>query len=238
MVTKKFQKSETGFFVIPRNELESDGRQIPLLLRSQIMHSKATTVKQYLAELSPDRRQAIEAVRKVILANLDKTYEEGMQYGMIGYTVPHKFFPDGYHCNPQQPLPFACLAAQKNYMSLYLMSAYGEGLEEDWFRAQWAKTGKKLDMGKCCVRFKKLDDLALDVIGEAIRRVPAKVYVERYVGFLQKYNAGKKTTASNVKVKGQAIPPKTKSTTANSATQKTSAKKTPANKTGSRSRAR
>jgi hypothetical protein len=144
------------------------------------MQSKATTVKQYLAELPADRRDAIEAVRRVILENLDKDYEEAMQYGMIGYAVPHRVFPAGYHCDPKQPLPFAALAAQKNHMSVYLMAVYANGPEEGWLRERWAKTGKKLDMGKCCIRFKKLDDLALDLIGAAIRRMPAKKYVAQY----------------------------------------------------------
>ncbi len=144
------------------------------------MQSKATTVKQYLAELPPDRRAAIQAVRAVILDNLDKDYEEGMQYGMIGYYVPHRVFPAGYHCDPRQPLCFAGLASQKGHMSLYMMCEYGAGAGEDWFRKAWARTGKKLDMGKCCIRFKKLDDLPLDLIGEAIRRVPAKAYIKRY----------------------------------------------------------
>jgi hypothetical protein len=144
------------------------------------MQSQAKTVEQYLAELPADRRAAIQAVREVIRENLDKDIEEGVQYGMIGYYIPHRVFPAGYHCDPKQPLPFACLASQKNHMSLYLMSIYGAGVEEKWFRQQWAKTGKKLDMGKSCIRFKKLDDLALDVLGEAIRRVSAKSYIEHY----------------------------------------------------------
>ena len=142
------------------------------------MQSKATTVKQYLSQLPDDRRSAIEAVRQVILKNLDKDYEEGMQYGMIGYYVPHRVYPAGYHCDPTQPLTFAGLGSQKNYMSLYLMCVYGSGEHSKWFQEAWAKTGKKLDMGKACVRFKKLEDLALDVIGEAIKRVPAKKYIE------------------------------------------------------------
>jgi len=142
------------------------------------MQSKATTVDAYLKELPPDRRSAIEAVRKVILKNLDKDYEEGMQYGMIGYHVPHKLYPAGYHCDPKQPLPFACLASQKNYMSVYLMTEYPIG--DDWFRKAWAKTGKKLDMGKTCIRFKRVEDLALDVIGESIKRMPLKKYIQVY----------------------------------------------------------
>ena len=142
------------------------------------MQSKATTVEEYLSQLPADRRTALEAVRQVILKNLDKDYEEGIQYGMIGYYVPHRVYPAGYHCDPKQPLPFANLASQKNYMALYLMCVYGESDLSRWFRQAWAKTGKKLDMGKACVRFKKLEDLALDVIAEAIRRVPAKKYIE------------------------------------------------------------
>jgi len=141
------------------------------------MQSKVSTVQQYLADLPADRRAELEAVRKVILKNLDDDYEEGMQYGMIGYYVPHRIHPAGYHCDPRQPLPFAGLAAQKNYLSLYLMCVYGESDHSKWFREAWAKSGKKLDMGKACIRFKKADDLALDVIAEVIRRVPAKKYV-------------------------------------------------------------
>jgi hypothetical protein len=144
------------------------------------MQSKATTVEQYLAELPADRRTALEAVRDVIRANLDKDYEEGIQYGMIGYYVPHRVFPAGYHCDPRQALPFAGLASQKNHMSLYLMCVYGHAQLAEWFREAWARTGKKLDMGKACVRFKRAEDLAFDVIGEAIRRVPVKKYVEHY----------------------------------------------------------
>lgn len=144
------------------------------------MQSKATTVDQYLAALPEDRRAAISAVRNVILKNLDKGYAEGMQYGMIGYAVPHSVYPAGYHCDPKQPLPFAALASQKSHMAVYLMCVYGQPDQENWFREAWAKTGKKLDMGKSCIRFKKLEDVALDVIGEAIRRVPAKAYIAHY----------------------------------------------------------
>jgi Domain of unknown function (DU1801) len=142
------------------------------------MQSKASTVEEYLAGLTDDRRQALESIRQVFLKNLDKDYEEGIQYGMIGYYVPHRVYAPGYHCDPKQPLPFAGLASQKNYMSLYLMCVYGDSNHAKWFREAWAKTGKKLDMGKSCVRFKKLEDLPLDVIGEAIKRVPAKKYIE------------------------------------------------------------
>jgi len=148
------------------------------------MQSKASTVQAYLRSLPADRRAAISAVRDVILKNLDPSYEEGMQYGMIGYYVPHSVYPKGYHCDPKQPLPFAMLASQKNYMSLYLMCVYGGGDDESagskharWLREAWAKTGKKLDMGKSCIRFKKAEDLPLELIGEAVKRVPAASYI-------------------------------------------------------------
>ncbi len=146
------------------------------------MQSKAATVEAYLAELPPDRRAAIQTVREVILKNLDKDYEEGMQYGMIGYFVPHRIFPQGYHCDPSKPLNFAALASQKNGMSLYMMCEYTSCNDQpdSWLRREWAKTGKKMDMGKSCIRFKKVEDLPLDLIGEAIRRVPVQAYLKQY----------------------------------------------------------
>ncbi|HEU4338439.1 MAG TPA: DUF1801 domain-containing protein [Planctomycetota bacterium] len=144
------------------------------------MKIEAASVEEYLAKLPEDRRAAVQAVRETILKNLDSGYQESLQYGMIAYCVPHSLFPPGYHCDPSQPLPFASLGSQRNHMAVYLMSVYGNPDHEKWFRQAWAKTGKKLDMGKSCVRFKKVEDLALDVIGESIRRVPAKAYVEHY----------------------------------------------------------
>jgi len=154
------------------------------------MPTRPENIARYLDALPPDRREAIAAVRQVIVDNLDPGFEEGVQYGMIGYYVPHSRFPAGYHCDPKQPLPMAHLGSQKSHMALYLMCLYTvdtadgrEGNPEllDWFEASWKKTGKKLDMGKACLRFKKLDDLALDVIGETFRRVTAEAYVARYL---------------------------------------------------------
>ena len=115
------------------------------------MQRKATTVQQYLAELPAERRSAIESVRTVILKNLDPVFEEGMKYGMIGYYVPHRVYPPGYHCDPRQSLSFVCLASQNNYMSVYLGCVYGHPERYRWFCEACAKTGKKLDMGKPCV---------------------------------------------------------------------------------------
>jgi hypothetical protein len=148
------------------------------------MQSAASNVEEYLAELPEERRLILSAVREVILANLDSGFSETMQYGMIGYAVPHSVFPAGYHCDPKQPLPFIALASQKNYVSLYMMGLYTGTDNEDvqWFRTAWAASGKKkLEMGKSCIRFKKLDDIALDVIGASIRRLPAQTYIARYL---------------------------------------------------------
>jgi len=171
------------------------------------MPSKASTVEQYLAQLPADRRAAIEGLRQVILKNLDKDYEEGIQYGMIGFYVPHHVYPAGYHCDSRQPLPFAALGSQKNYMSLHLMCVYGSTENSKWFQEAWAKTGKKLDMGKACVRFKKLEDLALDVIGEVIKRVPAKKYIEHMESLVQsrKGGASKRTGKSDKSSKRKAV---------------------------------
>lgn len=144
------------------------------------MKSSATTVDEYLAELPDDRREVIEAVRQVILENLPGGYEEGMQYGMIGYYVPHSLYPAGYHCDPKQPLPFASLASQKNHMAIYLFCIYTDDAHATKFREAWLKTGKKLDMGKSCVRFKKIEDVALDVLGKTIKRMTVKKFVKHY----------------------------------------------------------
>jgi uncharacterized protein YdhG (YjbR/CyaY superfamily) len=180
----------------------------------------AATVEEYLANLPDDRREALQAIREVILANLDKDYEEGMQYGMIGYYVPHRVFPAGYHCDPKQPLNFAGLASQKNHMALYLMCVYGSPVQEKWFRDAWAKTGKKLDMGKACVRFKKLSDVPLDVIGETIKRVPAKQYLETYQAMLATQKSAKSTTK-----KASSDEPATKTAAKKSAAKKAAVQK-------------
>jgi hypothetical protein len=150
------------------------------------MQSKAETVDAYLAELPEDRRSAISKVRSVIRKNLPKGFTEVMQYGMIGYVVPHKLYPAGYHCDPKQPLPFACLASQKNHMAVYLMSVYMRPDLLDWFTTEYKASGKKLDMGKSCVRFKRIEDLPLDVVGRAFAKLSLADYVALYESNLKK----------------------------------------------------
>ena len=125
------------------------------------MQSKAKTVKEYLAELPADRRKAIEEVRKTILKHLPKGYVEIMQYGMIGYAVPLSLYPQGYHCKKDEPLPFISLASQKNNMTLYMFCLYLEKKDAERFQKEYKASGKKLDMGKSCIRFKKVEDLML-----------------------------------------------------------------------------
>ena len=139
--------------------------------------SAATTVGEYLAELSPERREAISDVREVILAHLPDGYEEGIQFGMIGYVVPLATYPKTYN---KQPLSYAALASQKNYMSLYLMNIYAEDDTAEWFDREYAATGKRLNRGKSCVRFRTLADLPLDLVGKAVALTPVHEFIRIY----------------------------------------------------------
>lgn len=165
------------------------------------MQSKAKTVDEYLDELPDDRREAIQAIRQVILKNLPKGVEEGMQYGMIGYFVPHSVYPAGYHCDPTQPLPFASLASQKNHMAIYMFCIYTMDEHRAWFVQAWKKTGKKLDMGKSCSRFKKIEDVPLDVVGKAIKRISVKKFIEFYESAIPTGKRGSATKKSFKKTK-------------------------------------
>jgi hypothetical protein len=171
---------------------------------ASIMQSKATTVQQYLAELPADRRAQLNAVRAVIKKNIDKGFKEGVGYGMIGWSVPHSIYPPGYHCDPKTPLPFAGMAAQKNHLSLYIMCVYFEGGEHDWLRQQFAKAGKKLDMGKSCIRFQKAEDLHLEAIGQVFKRTTVKKYVEMYEKSLSLHSGKSKGKGKSAKSAGAA----------------------------------
>ena len=141
------------------------------------MQSTATTVDEYLGSLPDDRRDAIERVRDVILANLDAGFEEAMNWGMITYQVPLETYPDTYN---GQPLMFASLASQKNHMAVYLMSVYSDHVTATEFEEAYRATGKKFDMGKSCVRFRRLEDLPLDLIGSTIAATSAQDYIDLY----------------------------------------------------------
>lgn len=139
------------------------------------MQSEAETVDEYLAELPDERRDAIETVRTTVLENLPDGYEEVMQHGMISYVVPLDDYPTTYN---GKPLVYASLASQKNHMAVYLMSVYGDA--ESDFREKYESTGRRLDMGKCCVRFRKLDNLPLDVVGDEIARLEPAEFIAMY----------------------------------------------------------
>ncbi|HEX9760784.1 MAG TPA: DUF1801 domain-containing protein [Candidatus Acidoferrales bacterium] len=141
------------------------------------MKSNAKTVEQFLKSLPADRREAISTVRKIILKNLPRGYVEQVIGGMPVYVVPLSVLPDTYN---GWPLAYAALASHKDFMTLYLMNVYSHKPTEKWFRAQFQAAGKKLDMGKCCVHFKTLDDLPLEVIGQVIARTPMDAYIRAY----------------------------------------------------------
>lgn len=151
------------------------------------------TLEEYLIAIPEDRREPISKLRDAIKRNLNPGFEEGIQYGMIGFFVPHSVFPDGYHCDPKQPLPFAHIASQKNSINLYLMCTYGDKNLLDWFVAEYAKMGKKFDMGKSCFRFKKAEDIPYDLVGQLISKITVDDYLNTYLSNL---SASKKKGAS------------------------------------------
>ena len=145
------------------------------------MPSKATNVESYINDLPEERKNIINELRKVILKNLPKGFAEEMSYGMIGYCVPHSIYPNGYHCDPKQPLPFLSMASQKNFIALYHMGIYMNPVLMDWFTAEYAKRVKgKLDMGKSCIRFKKMDAIPFDLIGELASKMTVKEWIDCY----------------------------------------------------------
>lgn len=151
------------------------------------MQSKATTPEQYIAELPEDRREAMSKLREITLQNLPKGFEEQISYGMLGYVVPHSIYPNGYHCTPELPLPFFAIASQKNSINIYLMMVYADKNLHDWFSAEYPKYCKsKLDMGKSCIRFKKINDIPYDLIGELLSKVTLEQWISEYENTLKK----------------------------------------------------
>ena len=144
------------------------------------MSTRSTEADRYLAGLPEDRRAALSAVREVVLRNLDPAIEEGVQYGFIGYFVPHSVYPHGYHRDPMEPLPFLQLASRRTHMAIHAFCAYCDEAAKAWFVESWRNTGKKLDMGASCVRFKKLEDVPLDVVGGLVKKVTAKRFIKAY----------------------------------------------------------
>jgi uncharacterized protein YdhG (YjbR/CyaY superfamily) len=145
------------------------------------MQSKAETVDAYVAELPEDRQKAITKLRSVIKKNLPKGFKETMGYGMMGWCVPHSIYPAGYHCNPEDPLPFMGLASQKNSINLYHMGIYADPKLLRWFQDAHAKaSSRKLDMGKSCIRYKKAEDIPYELIGELASKITPAEWIHTY----------------------------------------------------------
>ncbi len=145
------------------------------------MTSTASSPEQYIKELPPDRKEAIAQLRDTILKNLPKGFKEDMSYGMIGYVVPHNEYPDGYHCDPKLPLPFANIASQKNFIAFYHMGIYAMPELLKWFTIEYSKQNPaKPDMGKSCIRFKKPEHIPYKLIGELIKKVSVKDWIKVY----------------------------------------------------------
>ena len=145
------------------------------------MQSKAIAPEQYLEELPADRKQPMTELRNTVLKNLPKGFEERMTYGMIGYVVPHEIYPAGYHCDPKLPLGMINIGSQKNFLVMHHMGLYANPELLKWFVTEYPKHAKtKLDMGKGCVRFKKMDDIPYKLIGELIKKVSVKNWIESY----------------------------------------------------------
>jgi hypothetical protein len=142
-----------------------------------MVSSHAATVAEYLAELPPERRDVVAAVRDFVNRHIPAGYEEGMAWGMIGWTIPLARYPDTYN---KQPLGYVALAAQKHHYALYLMNVYADPVDELRLRAAYAKANRKLDLGKCCLRFKTIDDLLLDELGPLLAGTPVKDCIARY----------------------------------------------------------
>jgi len=143
------------------------------------MQSTAKTPQEYIDSLPPDRKEVISKIRGVLLKNLPIGFEETIGYGMLGYVVPHSTYPKGYHCNPKLPLPYINLASQRNFIALHAMCVYGDSKLKEWFASEYPKYCKtKLDMGAGCIRFKKMDDIPYQLIGELAGKLTPQQWIE------------------------------------------------------------
>jgi uncharacterized protein YdhG (YjbR/CyaY superfamily) len=151
------------------------------------MQSTATTADQYIKELPEDRKEVMKKLRKTVLDNLPEGFEETMQYGMISYVVPHSKYPDGYHCNPKDPLPFMSIASQKNHIGFYHSGIYTDHKLMKWFTDEYPKfASNKLDMGKSCVRFKNPKNIPFELLGELVTKITPDQWIEKYESVLKK----------------------------------------------------
>jgi len=145
------------------------------------MQSTAKTADEYIASLPEDRKEAMEKLRNLFLENMPEGFSEGIGYGMLGYSVPHSLYPNGYHCDPKQPLPFLAIASQKNFIAVYHMGIYANKELFDWFTTEYPKHCKtKLDMGKSCIRFKKMDAIPYALLGELATKMTVQEWIATY----------------------------------------------------------
>ena len=151
------------------------------------MQSSANSPQEYIDELPTDRREAIQKIRQVIRENIPGGFEETISYGMLAFSVPHSLYPPGYHCKPDEPLPFISLASQKHFIGLYHMGLYSDEKLLDWFKKEYAKRCRyKLDMGKSCIRLKHLKDIPYDLIGELSSKITVEQWIARYESYRNK----------------------------------------------------
>jgi len=145
------------------------------------MKYQANTPDEYMAVIPEDRQPFMQELRKVIKANLPEGFKEEMNYGMIGYVIPHELYPDGYHCDPKLPLPFMNIASQKNFIAVYHMGIYANQELMNWFVTEYPKYVKtKLDMGKSCIRFKKPERIPMQLIGELAAKMTPQQWIDIY----------------------------------------------------------
>lgn len=151
------------------------------------MQYQAKSPEDYIGQAPEERKEALIKLRDVFKNKLPKGFEEGIQYGMIGYYVPHSMYPDGYHCNPKEPLPFMSFASQKNSVNLYHMGIYSKKGLYDWFVSEYQKQCKrKLDMGKSCIRFKHLEDIPYKLLGELASKITVDEWINMYESNIKK----------------------------------------------------
>ena len=145
------------------------------------MNYKAVSPEDYISQLPPERQPVVSKLRAIISKNLPKGFKEQMSYGMLGFVVPHSLYPDGYHCDTKLPLPFINLASQKNFIALYHSGIYADSKLHDWFVAEYPNYVKtKLDMGKSCIRFKKMETVPYELIGELCTKMTVKEWISIY----------------------------------------------------------
>ena len=150
------------------------------------MKYEATSPEDYISQLPEERKEVLSKLRNIIKKNLPKGFQETISYGMIGYVVPHSKYPGGYHCDPKLPLPFMNIASQKNFVAVYHSGIYADEKLLNWFTSEYPKHAKrKLDMGKSCIRFKKMDDIPYDLIAELSAKISPDEWIDIYETNLQ-----------------------------------------------------